>query len=187
MARWLIDLDGVVIDSLSPQLSMVNARFGTDLAVADATHWDTRRWLTDEQREFMWGEVFASPDFHRAVEPLRGALFGLRSLVGSGHTPVFVTDRDPALLWVTREWLGANDLGGFPLLFTDPSGYGKADAARDLGLEVAVEDAPHNARELAAVGRVWLFDYPYNRNIVDGDRIARVGGWDDLLARLEAA
>jgi uncharacterized HAD superfamily protein len=183
--RWLIDLDGVVIDNMATQLALANARFSAAWTPADLRTWDTAASLGGEAADWLWGpDCFLDDAVQAAMEPVPGALEALRAFHRHADTLFFVTDRPHCLYPATRAWLDARQLHA-PLIFARPRG--KAAVALDLGVDYAVDDAPHNAFSLQrVVGRYCLlWNAPYNQT-TSGRRLVRVHGWDDVVAMAEA-
>jgi len=109
------------------------------------------------------------PDFFRrhaeevfgAALPLPGAVDGVRALAGQ-YRIVYLTARPEEAREVTLEWLR---YWGFPegeLVMTQD----KARAARELGVELAIDDAPHELAVLQkAVPVVLAKRQPYNAGL----------------------
>lgn len=126
----------------------------------------------------------ATPEFFKehAVEifggapPLPGALEGVR-LLAVNHEIIYLTARPEWARDITRKWL---EYWGFPegrLVMTG----NKAEAALELGVLIALDDAPHEIRALQnVVPAVLVKRQPYNRGL--GLRF----DWDGLLPVLKA-
>lgn len=88
----------------------------------------------------------------------------------------YVTRRNPRLKPLTQAWLDQHGFPSKPLIHVEEN-EPKSVRVRELGADVMVEDAPHEAEELAAAGlNVILIDRPYNREVT-GAGITRVHTW----------
>ena len=190
--RWLIDFDSVLSNTFKHQIERLNERFDLSLTHEDFTSWDTSKFLTEEQADYMWGnEVFLNPQFQLECSAVPYGIFVVRLLVSIGDECVVVSDRPRELYDVTRLWLDQHELR-IPLFLTrshisksdqDASIPTKQDVVRLLGLTKAVDDAPHHAtafRDMPEMGRVYLMDTPSNQDVVETPKITRVRSWFDV-------
>lgn len=182
--RFLVDLDGVVIDNMATQLALTNAKFGTAFTPADLRSWDTAETTGADIAAWLWGaDCFLHPAVQASMTPVAGAMESLAALRRAGDTLFYCTDRPHELYPATRAWLLDHGLRE-PLIFARPRG--KADVALDLGIDYALDDAPHHITGLARVvgSYALLWDAPYNR-FAKGQRIVRVSGWHDVMTIAE--
>ncbi|HLN60319.1 MAG TPA: hypothetical protein VK464_02120 [Symbiobacteriaceae bacterium] len=111
--------------------------------------------------------------------PVPGAAEALGALRQAGHELVVVTARTPRMRGMTEAWLAYHSIAVDGLHFLE--GGSKAPLARAEGLDLLVEDAPHNALAVAEAGvRVLLYGAPYNRQ-VEHALITRCAGWAGVL------
>jgi uncharacterized HAD superfamily protein len=179
-----LDLDGVVCDLGPGVAARIAERFGV------ASHPDT--WRTYDLRRLEIGvpsarftafidELFTDPALYESAPVAEGAVHGLDRLAEAGWRLVGITARPPELAAVTRAWLAAQGLALEQVHHT-PMGT-KARVARRIGVDVTVEDNPHEADLLAEVCQSWLLDRPYNRDY-ELARARRFRSWDDAVGRL---
>lgn len=148
--------------------------------------------MTPEHAAYMWGtDVFLNEDVQIDTPPVPHAIEGVRKLLDAGHELLIVSDRPMSLFAVTCAWLENHDLD-IPVVFTHnkhsasavPNGNTrtKAQVAWQHRLTHVVEDAPHHALSFAErsfVEKVYLLDYPHNRN-VEHDNVIRVASWREI-------
>jgi uncharacterized HAD superfamily protein len=176
MIRYAVDLDGVIFDSNTAMLEVVNARFGTRHGLADIVTYDWREWCGHEQARHAYSS-FAGL-IAAGMPWLPDAHAGFHALAAAGGASI-ITHRTPDLAPMT-----ATALAGLPWqsIHHVDQRLAKADTALDLGCTVALEDNPAQALAYAAAGlRVYLFTYPYNRSVYH-PLVHHVTGWTDVLA-----
>lgn len=176
--RLGLDLDGVTIDSIPYWIRVFNREAGTAYGPGD---------LPDTYGRPDWAVISDRHELEMLVAgpPMPGAREAFHALKAAGHELIVVTARHPRLRGMTAAWLAHFDLPVDDMHFLE--GGSKGDYARNLGIHLFVEDAPHNACSLAAAGvPVLLFDQPYNR-AVSGERVQRCRGWGEVLAAVLSA
>lgn len=192
MNRYLIDFDGVIARTFEQQILLLNRKFVTTYTVDDFPTWDTVSVLTDEENEWFWGEeCFLSPSTTLDATPVELAPYAVER-IRNHHEAYVVSDRPHSLRKATESWLYRH-IGSVPLILTrSPLSKGDADTriptktevAACLGIDVAIEDAPHHANDLAdIVDRVYLFSTPANQKVQEDEVISRITSWRTVLAR----
>ena len=107
---------------------------------------------------------------------LPDALDTLHTLHARDLVRGYVTRRNPRLKPLTQAWLDEHGFPAKPLIHVEEF-EPKSQRVRELGADIMVEDAPHEAEELAQAGlQVILIDRPYNREVA-GAGITRVHNW----------
>lgn len=186
MTRVLVDFDSTLTTFDEAMLAACNKRFGTSYAASDINDWD---WLrTFPHAAYAWGAMcYRSPAWTLTVPPQPGAVETVREMIAAGFEPFVVSDREPEMARWIRDWLRRYRLDSVVVLTTDRTLYPKATVARDLGMRIAVEDAPHHALALGEAGLTfYLIDKPYNQ-VVEHERVIRVHGWGQIAEALLAA
>ncbi len=199
MAKILVDLDGVLMDSLSAQLDVLNKTFRTCWTTEQLTHYWTEEFMEDSHVAFLWGpECFLDEKLQINAEAVEGGISGVKRLIDMGHIPMIVSDRPKQLFEVTRAWLDNHDLDTIRLMFTrhirsgalaNGARMSKSQAAYLYKLTHVIEDSPHNARLLAKrayVDTVYLLDKPYNQEEYLDKDIIRCDRWLNVCERLES-
>ena len=181
----LVDFDSVIADLGFAQIASANDRFGTHYTKEDINHW---HWWTEdttpEIAEYVWGKrCFGSLRWTLNVPPMPFAIHAMRKLLAAGNELYVVSDRQPHMDWWLKAYLAEFDLEHVPVIISNSKTLPKIQVARDLGLQIAIDDAPHNVTafaDSALFERVYVLDQPWNRDVVD-DRIERVYTWIDFL------
>ncbi len=179
-----IDIDGVVVDFVTPFLPLLQEAMGHPVRYDDITAYRFQHALgySDEVEDWVRGEIDRR-DLLRGLPRIPGSLESIRRFHRE-HEIHFVTAR-PEAKWedVTREWLRVQ---GFPyssVLFREGR---KAEGSE--GFDLFVEDYLENALDLVAQGiHVCLFDQPWNQNSDLPRRCTRVHSWqevEDVVASL---
>lgn len=172
---FICDIDGVLLDIVSPACSIINKDFGMNLTPRDITTWDWEYCLSfpaDYWTSF-WQQLWETPS-----QPYKNANNFLGLLRGMGFKPVGLSTRP-------RSWNGLN-----------PSGIARKSARRDnealdldciiyvdnheskaktasavwSGARYSIEDNPKNARDLGALtnlSRSLLLTRPWNATCID--------------------
>ena len=179
--RLGIDLDGVVVDIITPLLPRLSAICGRELCREDICHYnfETALNLDAEQVAQMW-ELVSDESIYREPPPVDGAVLFLSGLDSIDWC--FVTSRPSWAAKATRDWLEQHGLGDREVIHTE---HGKP-AALDLELDVFIEDDISTARALAVHGiYVLLMDNPWNRHETLPENCRRVYDWAEVAEELE--
>ena len=162
----LIDMDGVMADTMGGAFDYVEQHFGHSLAHEDIEDY----WFAGLPREDML-TAFRSDGFYRNLDVMTGAVRAIKRLREEYGGNVYVCSAPmegaPHCETEKRDWL---------------SEYFDAEFARQAIItankaavpgRVIIEDNPHIA------GGIWqpvIFDQPYNRTVT----YPRMYGWHDL-------
>lgn len=172
-----LDLDGVVVDSIPRWIDVINRGSGRLYRPGElpATH-DTPEMAAYCDRHEL--EMLILPG------PMPGAVEALGALRRAGHELVVVTARTPRMRGLTEAWLAYHGVAVDGLHFLE--GGSKAPLALAEGLDLLVEDTPHNALAVADAGvRVLLYGAPYNQHVAH-PLITRCAGWAGVLEEIGA-
>ncbi len=197
--RFGIDVDAIVADTVSEIVRRLNGQFALALCLDDVLEYYVDKWLRDRpDLAELRTRLLYEDEFYGCLPPLAGAVAGVRALAAAAPA-YFITARPQEFHAVTTAWLARR---GFPPQIPVLCNGEKATLAAELGLTHFVEDAPGQAQRLAQAGlTVFLFDYPWNRQLAEGGpayaadggereaagRIIRVQGWPDVLSYLGLA
>lgn len=172
-----LDLDGVIVDSIPHWIRVLNREAGTTYVEGNLpdSHGQPEIAAVSDRFEV---EMLIPPG------PVPGAREAVRQLKEAGHILVVITARSPRMRGLTEAWLAYHGISVDRLRFL--GGGNKADAAIAEGIELFVEDTPHNAQALAEAGvEVLLFEEPYNRSFRH-PLAHHCRGWEAVLAEIEA-
>ena len=158
----MVDFDSTINDFNAGVCRVVNEKFGTSYAPKDFFTWSYGDVLGKEVEAWFWQGPYQDPEWTLALPALPGATLALNRLVDAGKDVEVVTSRkENHVPWV-KEWLFQQRLDRLPVRGGAAS---KAWAIGEAGFDIAVDDAPHHAEELANYCEVYLVDGPYNQHV----------------------
>lgn len=172
MARLLIDMDGVLADLVTKWFRTYNEEYDDAIAPEMMKEWGPHKVAKAGRSIYKY---LGQPGFFRDLEPLPGAIDGVRALLDRGHEIVIVTaakngHRDK-LEWV---WTNLPFLPRDNVIFAHRKELVRGD--------ILFDDAPHNLEAFSAYGTPVAMAYPYN----EGVPYSRVDSWPafvDLVDR----
>lgn len=179
-----IDLDGVCFKFLKGFAGYLKEKH--DILITDNNL--TNYWWTGIDQELLdkiwkvYFHDFCREGHLRNLEVISGADIGLKLLKDMGNTLHFVTSRES---YVEEDTIHSieNLLG-----IENPSVHIVPDKKKSpyvhrLGLDVFIDDAPSTLTDLICNTRaqVYIMDYPYNQQIVEGNFARRVSSWQQFL------
>lgn len=171
MARILLDMDGVLCNLIGKWFTTYNREYGDQIHVDALDEWGPHRVARAGKAIYKY---LAQPGFFRDLEPIAGAIEGVRALLERGHEVVIVTaarrgHRDKL------EWV-AEHLPFLPrdnIVFTHRKELVRGDLLFD--------DAPHNLKAFEPYGTPVAMAYRYNAGV----DCARVPDWPSFLALVD--
>ena len=187
--KWGIDLDGCLANFNRGFAERLRAK-GVKLPTFTATWPEVWDWphvyATPEQVEATWKEVWDSAVFWKNLRPLpevgvSGVIERLWDLEQNGHELYFLTHRQGKRVHAQSvEWLKYHLGIRHPQVLIVPGS--KAKVAKELQLDVALDDMPAVAEEYAILAewrptfRPFLLARPYNAHVTHGliNRVATV-------------
>jgi uncharacterized HAD superfamily protein len=170
-----VDLDGVIVDSIAYWIRVLNREAGTNYLPGD---------LPDT---YAAASLAQCSDLHElemliAPPPVPGAVAALTHLKALGHQLVVVTSRALRLRVLTMAWLDYHGILVDEIYCLQ--GGSKAPVAKAQGIDVLVEDIPHQAIAVAESGvPVLLFAAPYNDHVMH-QRIERCADWTEVVRQV---
>jgi uncharacterized HAD superfamily protein len=184
------DLDDVLFNLMDPLCQWHNLTHGTSHGRHDYSTFDLHEvWQCEgvEARNRVWN--FYQSEQYKQSFPVEGAIDALQE-IKRDFSCVIVTARPESMEEETRAWLDVH----FPGIFDEVCfanhfhGTGikrsKSSVCLELGVSVFIEDAIHNAHDIAGAGiPVLLFDTPWNREEVPPS-IIRVSSWKEIIAQI---
>lgn len=171
MARILLDMDGVLCDLVGKWFAAYNKEYGDQIHVDLLDDWGPHRIAKAGKAIYKY---LTKPGFFRDLEPIPGAIEGVRALLERGHEPVIVTaarrGHVDKLEWI-REHL--------PFLPRDNVVF--AHRKELVRGDVLFDDAPHNLEAFAPYGVPVAMAYRYNRHA----GCPRVPDWPSFIALID--
>jgi 5'(3')-deoxyribonucleotidase len=170
--HFIVDIDGVLAEQVTPMLEILNPQLGLNLTKEDITVYDQKvgdidigEWLRRKMTD---------PDWIVELPLIPFAAEGVAVLRNIGKVMI-ATSRPKLGCWATEEWLTRNQIFVDGLMFTPNKEL--------LPGDVLIDDSPQN---IIMFGRTegfgLLFDQPWNRNFDFADpEIKRVYGWKNII------
>ena len=180
MARIALDIDSTLHHYWDLFRSIVNERFGVDLAYESQTDWGITR-LEEEQLRAAVAETHSDENI-AAAEPYPDAVATIQAWHEQGHWIHVTSHRAESSAPATARWLG--DVG---IPYDDlHCSWDKVSRCVELGIDVLVDDSPVNldrARAAGILGATIL--HPWNREFEGQEGVIVARDWGELRARLE--
>lgn len=172
--RILLDQDQVLAQWVERVLQYFNEDFGTKLTVEDIKTWDMTENL-GPRSEAAIRSYMRYPELYRDLDPVEGAIDGVKSLIDDGHDVVIVTavPRSAGISYHGKlEWLRRN------MPYFDLANLISCHRKDLIRGDMLLDDGPHNIEPFMKVGHAVVFDRPWNKD-VEGH--ARVHSWKEFL------
>ena len=185
------DLDDILLRFQDTMRMYHNETYGTNYTEEHDIIWNLwERWHCSPEESIKRLKDFFVHEYHYNAPPLPGSIEGIKSLK-KNHKLFIVSAKPEELREKTLEWLDKHFPNMFEeLIFTkplyDPQKQNKSEVCKTLGIEIFVEDALHNAYDVAKVGiPVLLLDMPWNRNQKDlPEGVTRVFSWPEIVQKI---
>jgi len=184
------DFDDVLFDLMGPMVPWHNEQFGTTLTRDEYYTFDLDKvWKCTGDEAWDRVEKFYQTDLHTNSQPVAGALAGMKALK-KDHRFIIITARAASQEGQVRAWLDIHFPGVFDeVVFTnhfnkDGLKRTKSSVCLELDVKLFVEDAIHNAEDVAGVGiPVLLMDTPWNR-VELPSLVTRVKSWEEVVEKI---
>lgn len=177
--RILVDMDDTIEQLLKAWVSWVNARHGRSVALYDITDWDVTKAYPGLTQEEVYG-VMCDEAFWLTVEPMPGAVEGVKYLIDRGHEVYIVTSSK------------CDEIAGkmknhlfrcFPYISWDQVVV--TSRKQLLKADVLIDDGPHNL-EGGDFIKI-LMDAPHNRKYDErAHGMTRVYSWEEIIKLIDA-
>lgn len=179
--RIILDQDQILCLWSERILQWWNEDMGTSLTIDQITDWDVHKCLGPEGKYFI-RSCIRYPEFYRDLDPVPGAIEGVRSLIDAGHDVIVATacPKMAAISYVGKvEWL-RRLMPFFPL-----DNFVSIQRKSLLTGDLLFDDGAHNIREWNATDRpAIVLDCPWNRDLgdlVSPELVGRARDWTQFL------
>lgn len=177
-----VDVDGVLAFQPEGTIIAVNAKFGTDYLVPEATGYPFSAQLPDRQARW---ERASQAVIGANLAPDTLAISVLCQAVSHGYPLTVCTERAPSLAPVTRAWCAFWGVPADQVAVVGPGGKEPLlEAHGEDGPAILIDDSPLNTGLARPGVQVWQPARPYN---CGGDGVFRFGSWDEAALRLGLA
>ena len=174
-----IDIDSTLHHYWDALEAAARRRFGVSLPYEHQVTWDIAQ-LRPEQLRVCIAETHADETV-LAAEPYPGAVEVVRRWHEAGHWIHITSHRSTTAHDATARWL---DQIGLPYHDLHCS-YDKIARARELGIDILVDDSPVNllgALEAGIIGATLV--HPWNRDVVEEEDVVAAEDWPELERKL---
>jgi uncharacterized HAD superfamily protein len=181
MKRLLIglDIDGVIVDSISSVLPLLSKICNRLIAYEDVTHPAISRFLniSEAEVEYIWEQILDT-DLLQSSLPIDGAIEGIAAL--SRHEIWIITGRPTFLREITLSWLVKHRVNYERIIFDSDKTEG--NLSQEKQCDVFIEDQLEAVNALADSGVfTLLFNQPWNQVSSLPGNCRRVHTWDDIV------
>lgn len=178
--RVAVDFHDVLADLKRPVIALLNARLGLSLRPEDLTTW--KCWETGRFTKSQFYDAVNAVR-NRGLDPLPGAVSGLRALIEQHDVSIVSGTRDP---YGIRQWLAHHDLRsatGAALPVYAVVADDTHAAKLKLGFDAYVDDNPMMAEvAMRTLHRVVVFDQPWNARLgVTPRNVQRATTWHEVV------
>ena len=175
-----IDIDSTLHHYWEDFAAAARRRFGVDLPYEQQVTWQIERLRPEQVRVCI--EETHSPDCVLRAKPYPGAVEVVRRWHEAGHYIHITSHRSVEAHEHTARWLA--DIGlPYDELYCS---YDKVTKAREIGIDVLVDDSPVNlmgALESGIAAATIL--HPWNRDIVEEEDVIAADDWAGLEQALQ--
>ncbi|MBO8167293.1 MAG: hypothetical protein DRP32_08640 [Thermotogae bacterium] len=185
--KIMIDMDDVLTNFNVAFLEVANEMYGTpvDTTITVWDFWKCVPGLTLEMEEKVWERIKSTKNFYESLPAYASPrdLKRLADLLDEGiHEFYFITSRFPtkgrSVQAQSQRWLEKH-LGRSGAVIVSSN---KGQLCQILGIEYAVDDAPHHIENLLNHGiNTYIIDWPYNRHIEHRFRVKTLGDFLDSI------
>jgi hypothetical protein len=175
-----IDIDSTLHHYWDALEDAARRRFGVSLPYEHQVTWEISQ-LRPEQLQACIAETHAEHTV-LAAEPYPGAVEVVQRWHEAGHWIHITSHRAVEAHGATARWL---DSIGLPYHDLHCS-YDKISRARELGIDVLVDDSPVNllgALEAGILGATLV--HPWNRDVVEEEDVVAAEDWPELERKLQ--
>jgi 5'(3')-deoxyribonucleotidase len=177
MLRIVCDMDGVICDLIGWWTYLLNRYHGTNIKRDDVTEWDIHAACPEIFKEEVY-KYLGDPGFFLHLDPIPGALEGLRGLIQRGHDVVIATACEyghaDKRLWLKRH---LPELPHQNIVFIER----KELIPGDVFIDDRLENLEKWSEANGMCGDPICFDAPYNRSWGG----IRAKSWDEIITRIE--
>lgn len=180
--RLGIDADGVLADFDKGWIDRYNADFGTSIEYKHCNHWDALTGLTGLTYDEWWEWVTSKhEDLFLELEPLPGAVQGVKTLKNLGHDICIITAKPRWAAGHISDWLIKHDVPYDEIHVTSNKIH--------VACDVYVDDALHNVEAFLEHTDALVIQYSAWPYVNGGKRVhgaVYATSWDDVIDSVSA-
>lgn len=191
----ILDVDGVLADTMPALNAFYNKKFGTEFRISDYKFYDLEKtWGGTKKRAVRIVDDFFRDSSFRSIPPVEGSREGVRflerdyALIACTSRPHYVEEQTIDLL------TSVHGKGIFSKIIHSgkytslASKLGKEEICVREDAGIIIEDCLEVAQNCAREGiEVFLLEYPWNQSngVGDSDNIKRFSNWNEIILYLE--
>lgn len=180
-----VDVDGVLLDLLTPLYEFANKRFNTAYRQEDLSTWSIEEHLLIDDATAFWDDFAAETRGHGALQPLPGAVDGMRRLGDVADVYIVTSYLTNSATWVHDRdaWLARHfGISRKSIVHTH--------AKHVFSGAMLIDDKADNVRDWVAEherGRGVLWAHPFNRreHVQYHPRVLRTDSWAEVIHRIQ--
>ena len=186
-----VDLDGVLGQTIPAVIEYHNTIHGTNLTLEQFhsnNYWEV--WGGTREEAIQEVHNFYETPYFKNIKPVIGARESLKTLKKNNELFI-VTSRQNKIIPETKEWVEKY----FPNIFSEMyftnhftqngDTKTKKEVCDSLNVDVLIEDVVEYAVEcVTAKRKIFLLDYPWNRDAVLPEGIQRVYSWEEIIEEI---
>lgn len=180
--RLVIDQDQVICQWVERILQWYNEDKGTSFTRDDITTWNMKMNLGPHSEDFL-RSCMRYPELYRDLDPVEGALYGMKRLHDLKHEVIIATavPRCAGIAYHGKlEWIRRN------MPWFDLNNFIAIQRKELLSGDLILDDGPHNIEAWNKQGRTTVvFDAPWNRDCQSTYRIKHWNEFINLIQSLE--
>jgi uncharacterized HAD superfamily protein len=183
-----IDIDEVLAYFLPALIKYHNTTYGTTLKCEhflSYRFWET--WGGTKEDSIQKVYDFFKTNIFKNLEPVNYSQEAV-NILKKNNDLIIITARQEEVIEITQKWIDEY----FPNMFSDifftnsfsktGVSISKKQICDSQGVEVLIEDSDENAKECYHQNRkIFLIDYPWNRNIILPKEVSRVNSWNEII------
>lgn len=175
--KILLDQDQILCKWTERLLEWYNKDYGTKLTIADIKGWNISEYLGPQGRDFM-RSCMRWPEFYTRLEPVEGAIEGVKQLLDWGHEVRIVT-AVPSSAGISyhgkQQWVRDH------LPFFDLENFFALKKKNEVKGDLLFDDGGHNIDAAMKEGdrKVVVMDYAWNQGVAAH---RRVKNWEEFLS-----
>jgi len=168
-----VDLDDVLLDFNGAFIEFHNTNYGTNQKRENVTSFYLEKvWNISIEEIYKRLNDFYHSDHHKNAKPVEGAIEGIREL-SKHHTIHIITASPEEMRKEISDWLQTHFQDHIHAIHFvrktafDTNIINKKIICQELGIEIFIDDALHNAEDVSSLGiPVLLLDTPWNQGEV---------------------